>query len=121
MDATTIQSLISIIGALMVVAGVGGVAWIGGNELRLRAIRRGRLATAGGPGMRTSARPTAASGLRVLSRSTVRCLRKGLSFRNPADTKANNSSSKDPKPISRSSNSWFVSATASAAKEAPGG
>jgi len=31
---------------------VGGVAWIGVNELRLRAIRRGRMQTAGGPSMR---------------------------------------------------------------------
>ncbi len=42
------QNIITIIGAVFVLAGVGGVAWLAGNELRLRAIRRGRLATAGG-------------------------------------------------------------------------
>jgi tight adherence protein C len=54
MDPTNIQSLISIVGALLFIGGVGGAAWVGLNEIRLRAIRRGRLATAGGggPGLR---------------------------------------------------------------------
>ncbi|HEY3951216.1 type II secretion system F family protein [Phenylobacterium sp.] len=43
-----IQTLITIIGAVFVLASVGGVAWLAAGELRLRAIRRGRLATAGG-------------------------------------------------------------------------
>jgi len=54
MTSLSLETIISIIGGLMVVAGVGGVAWIGANELRLRAVRRGRLQTAGGPGMRTT-------------------------------------------------------------------
>src|SRR5690349_19082105 len=54
MDPTNIQSLISIVGALLVVGGVGGAVWVSGNELRLRAIRRSRLASAGGgPALRT--------------------------------------------------------------------
>jgi tight adherence protein C len=54
MNPALIQNLISILGALLVVGGVGGGAWVAANELRVRAIRRGRLATAGGgPGMRT--------------------------------------------------------------------
>jgi tight adherence protein C len=59
MNPDSLQNLISIVGALLVVGGVGGAAWLGVNELRLRAIRRGRLATAGGgPGFRpTSMRP----------------------------------------------------------------
>jgi tight adherence protein C len=59
MNALSLETIISILGGLMVVAGVGGVAWIGVNELRLRAIRRGRLQTAGGPSMRLN-RPGAA-------------------------------------------------------------
>ncbi|HEX3366845.1 type II secretion system F family protein [Phenylobacterium sp.] len=44
-----LQNIITIVGAIFVLAGVGGVAWMAAGELRLRAIRRGRLATAGGP------------------------------------------------------------------------
>ena len=43
MNALSLETIISIVGGLMVVAGVGGGAWIGVNELRLRAIRRGHL------------------------------------------------------------------------------
>ncbi|MBS0360585.1 MAG: hypothetical protein JSR98_04335, partial [Proteobacteria bacterium] len=43
-----IQTLITIVGSVFVLAGVGGAAWIAAGELRLRAIRRDRLATAGG-------------------------------------------------------------------------
>jgi len=64
MNALSLQSLISIVGGLMVVGGVGGVAWVGASELRLRAIRRGRLATAGGgPGLRVGARARTQSGI----------------------------------------------------------
>ena len=45
----TIQSLITLVGGLFVLGGVGGVAWLVIGEMRLRAIRRGRLATASGP------------------------------------------------------------------------
>jgi tight adherence protein C len=44
-----LQNIITLIGAVFVLAGFGGVAWLAAGELRLRAIRRGRLATAGGP------------------------------------------------------------------------
>src|SRR5258708_16778535 len=58
MNAVSLENLISIIGGLLVVGGFGGAAWIGVNELRLRAIRRGRMATAGGgPGMRMGPTP----------------------------------------------------------------
>lgn len=50
MGAMTIQTMISAIGAMLVLAGVGGAVWLMGNELRLRAIRKGRMQTAnGGP------------------------------------------------------------------------
>ena len=55
MNPASLENLISIVGALLVVGGVGGAAWLTANELRLRAIRRGRLAAAaGGPGFRTA-------------------------------------------------------------------
>ena len=44
-----LQNLITVIGAVFALAGLGGVAWLTVGELRLRAIRRGRLAPAGGP------------------------------------------------------------------------
>ena len=59
MNPAQLQTMITIFGAILVLAGVGGVAWIAANELRLRAIRRGRLQTAGGPqsGIGRAARP----------------------------------------------------------------
>jgi tight adherence protein C len=48
MDPTKLQNLVSIFGAVLMLAGVGGVAWLAANELRLRAIRRGRMQVAGG-------------------------------------------------------------------------
>jgi tight adherence protein C len=44
-----LQTMISIFGGALVLAAFGGVAWLLANELRLRAIRRGRMQTAGGP------------------------------------------------------------------------
>ncbi|MGZ3377089.1 MAG: type II secretion system F family protein [Phenylobacterium sp.] len=49
MNPAQIQNIITVAGALFMLAGVGGAAWVAASELRLRAIRRGRLATAGGP------------------------------------------------------------------------
>jgi len=43
MDMQQIQTLVTVAGALLVMGAVGGVAWMGAGELRLRAIRRGRL------------------------------------------------------------------------------
>ena len=43
-----LQAIITGLGALMVLAGVGGVAWLAASELRLRALRSARLQTAGG-------------------------------------------------------------------------
>ena len=57
MTPTQIQNIITIAGALFMLAGVGGVAVVAGNELRLRAIRRSRLATAGGAQMGGTGRP----------------------------------------------------------------
>jgi tight adherence protein C len=43
MDFQQISTVISVIGSLLVLGALGGVAWFGAGELRLRAIRRGRL------------------------------------------------------------------------------
>jgi len=43
-----IQNVVSMLGGLLVLAGVGGGAWLMANEYRLRAIRRGRMQGAGG-------------------------------------------------------------------------
>jgi tight adherence protein C len=56
MDLAQIQTLITVLGGLMLLAAVGGMAFIGVSELRLRAIRRGRLQGAvGAPASRGSA------------------------------------------------------------------
>ena len=49
MGAMSIQTMISALGAILVLAGFGGGAWLMATELRLRALRRGRMQTAGGP------------------------------------------------------------------------
>jgi tight adherence protein C len=56
MNPAQIQNIITIAGAVFMLAGVGGGAWVAAGELRLRAIRRGRLATAGGTSMGGGAR-----------------------------------------------------------------
>ncbi len=48
MSPDQLQNLVSIIGTTLVLAGVGGVAWLAASELRLRTIRRSRMQTAGG-------------------------------------------------------------------------
>ena len=43
MPVLQFQSVLLLAGAVMVLAALGGFAWLGANELRLRAVRRGRL------------------------------------------------------------------------------
>ncbi len=43
MEMQQLETLVSVIGALLVMGALGGVAWMGASEFRLRAIRRGRL------------------------------------------------------------------------------
>jgi len=44
MDPLQLQNLVTVVGAVLAVAGLGGGAWLTGAELRLRALRRSRLA-----------------------------------------------------------------------------
>ena len=51
-----VQSIITIAGVVLVLAALGGFAWIGATELRLRAVRRSRLAP-GGPTVQAAPQP----------------------------------------------------------------
>ena len=85
MDPAQIQNIITIAGALFMLAGVGGAAWAGVNELRLRAIRRGRLASAGGPQMGRISRPRdPSSGLGGQFMGQIRRLGQQSAVRDPA-------------------------------------
>jgi tight adherence protein C len=84
MNPDQLQSLVSILGAILVLAGVGGVAWLAATELRLRAIRRGRMQTAGGlqSGMGASRRPPSGIGAQLLG--TIRTLGQQSAVKDPA-------------------------------------
>lgn len=79
-----LQNIVTIVGALFVLAGLGGVAWMVAGEFRLRAIRRGRLATAGGPqaGARRGRDPN--SGLGGQFMGQIRRLGQQSAVRDPA-------------------------------------
>ena len=80
-----LQTLISAAGAVLVLGGVGGAAWMMASELRLRSIRRGRMQTAGGPqagGPRTVAGGSGGIGGQLLG--TVRRLGQQSAVRDPA-------------------------------------
>ena len=78
------QNLISILGAVLVLAGVGGGAWLAASELRLRALRRGRMQTAGGPqpGVIRARAPNRGIGDQLLG--TIRTLGQQSAVRDPA-------------------------------------
>src|SRR5437899_12672731 len=80
-----LQTLISAAGAVLVLGGVGGAAWMMASELRLRSIRRGRMQTAGGPqagGPRTVGGGSGGIGGQLLG--TVRRLGQQSAVRDPA-------------------------------------
>ncbi len=84
MTPMQIQNIISILGAVFMLAGAGGAAWAGVGELRLRAIRRSRLAP--GAGQTDSARrardPNAGLGGQVMGQ--IRRLGQQSAVRDPA-------------------------------------
>jgi tight adherence protein C len=85
MNPDQLQNMVSIVGAVLVLAGVGGAAWLAGNELRLRAIRRGRMQTAGGPQSgvgRVNRKPANGIGAQLLG--TVRTLGQQSAVKDPA-------------------------------------
>jgi len=84
MDPTQLQNLVSILGGVLALGGVGGVAWLAASELRLRAIRRGRMQTAGGPqaGRARPREPGGGIGGHLLG--TIRTLAQQSAVRDPA-------------------------------------
>jgi tight adherence protein C len=83
MDPVQLQNLITIVGAVLVLAAIGGAAVIGGNELRLRAVRRSRLQPHSvGPVL--APRPDAAAGLGQQAMGLVRRLGQQGAVRDPA-------------------------------------
>ena len=86
MTPTQIETLITVIGALLVLGALGGVTWVGASEFRLRAIRRGRLqgAAAGGPQTVAPARGSGMGGLGNQVVAGVRRLGQQDAVRDPA-------------------------------------
>jgi tight adherence protein C len=85
MDAAQIQNLITLTGAGLVLAALGGGAWLAAGELRLRAVRRARFATAGAAAGQASAAgpaPVGVVGRQVLG--AVRRLGQQSAVRDPA-------------------------------------
>src|ERR1700740_901029 len=81
MTPEQIQNIVTIVGAVLVCAALGGVAWLGVAALRLRALRRNRFAVATG-GTGTSASPKSAVGEQVMT--TIRRLGQQSAVRDPA-------------------------------------
>jgi tight adherence protein C len=85
MGAMSIQTIVTALGAMLVLAGVGGGAWLMATELRLRALRRGRMQTAGGSQVvpvRTARNPGGGIGGQLLG--TLRRLGQQSAVRDPA-------------------------------------
>ena len=79
-----LQTLITVLGGLMLLGGVGGVAWLAASELRQRAIRHTRLQTAGGPQGSRSQRPSLSGGIGAQILSGFRRLGQQSAVRDPA-------------------------------------
>src|SRR4051812_41964231 len=83
MTLAQIETLITVIGGLLVLGAAGGVAWIGVGELRVRAIRRGRMQPTGeGSASRPSAQRGGGIGGQIVS--GVRRLGQQSAVRDPA-------------------------------------
>ena len=84
MSALSLESLITLLGGILVLAGLGGAAWFGVMELRLRSLRRTRFAAAGGAP--ASAAPQRPAGGMVGEQlmTTIRRLGQQSAVRDPA-------------------------------------
>jgi tight adherence protein C len=83
MPLQQIETLITVIGALLVMGALGGMTWIGAIELRLRSIRRGRLQGAAMPTV-SGPRETRTGGLGHQVVAGVRRLGQQDAVRDPA-------------------------------------
>jgi tight adherence protein C len=84
MNAAQVQNLISLVGGVLVLAGVAGAVWFGVTELRLRAMRRARLAPAGAVGAAGPGAPSGAGLLGGQVMTAVRRLGQQSAVRDPA-------------------------------------
>jgi tight adherence protein C len=85
MNPIPIQTIISGLGVVLTLGGVGGVAWALGNELRQRAVRRGRMQLAGpqlSAGRQLEQKPGGVIGNQLLG--TMRRLGQQSAVRDPA-------------------------------------
>src|SRR5262245_26181838 len=82
----SLENLIYVMGLVLAVAGLGGLGWIFTGELRLRAARRSRLATAGADGGAPRAPTVEKRGSAIADQvmSTVRQLGQQSAVRDPA-------------------------------------
>jgi tight adherence protein C len=81
MGALPLENLIYMAGLVLLVGAVGGVAWLGLSEIRLRTMRRARLATASGP---VAERPAASGVIADQVLAGVRRLGQQSAVRDPA-------------------------------------
>jgi tight adherence protein C len=85
MNPDQLQNIVSILGAVLVLGGVGGVAWLAATELRLRALRRGRMQTAGGPQAGVGrAHRKSSNGIGTQLLGTIRTLGQQSAVKDPA-------------------------------------
>jgi tight adherence protein C len=83
MGSLQLQTLITMVGAVLVLAGVGGVGFLALSELRVRAMRRSRLAPAGAVAG-APARPAAAGVVGAQALGAIRRLGQQNAVRDPA-------------------------------------
>ena len=82
MGGFSLETLIYAAGLFLTAAALGGVAWVVATELRVRAVRRSRLAAAGGGSADSTGKSGGALSNQVLS--TVRRLGQQSAVRDPA-------------------------------------
>jgi len=83
----SIQTIIYIVGLVLTVGALGGLAFVGVGELRVRALRRGRLAGAGASGQGRTSEPLVEKSRGLFAgqvMSTVRRLGHESAIRDPA-------------------------------------
>src|SRR4051812_7950856 len=83
MNLAQLETIITLLGAVLVMAALGGMAWFGVGELRVRAIRKGRMQAAGDGSVSRPA-PQRGGGIGGQIVSGVRRLGQQSAVRDPA-------------------------------------